>query len=91
MTKFTNNGAVVASLVALAGCLAYVRQQSPKVLTKAELASFGPGSETIYLAIFGQVFDVTSGKEFYARGQGYDFFAGCDGSKAFVTGDFETT
>lgn len=36
----------------------------------------------------GHVFDVSKGAEFYAPGNGYDFFTFRDGSRAFVTGTF---
>ena len=42
------------------------------------------------VAICGQVFDVTKGAEFYAKGAGYGFFAGRDASLAFATGNFKT-
>nr|CAG4645688.1 EOG090X0A5G [Lynceus sp. MCZ IZ 141354] len=42
----------------------------------------------IYLALLGRVFDVSKGPDFYGPGGGYAFFAGCDASKAFVSGDF---
>ena len=42
----------------------------------------------LYDSIVGHVFDVSKGAEFYAPGNGYDFFAFRDGSRAFVTGTF---
>jgi len=45
------------------------------------------GSE-IWLAIMGEVYDVSDGTEFYGSGEGYSFFAGRDASVAFVTGQF---
>lgn len=45
----------------------------------------------IYLAIVGEVFDVTKGKQHYGEGGGYPFFAGTDGSRAFVSGQFNET
>eukprot|EP00434_Breviolum_minutum_P002440 symbB.v1.2.002157.t1/scaffold116.1/size325063/14 len=38
----------------------------------------------ILLAIWGRVFDVSSGKEFYGKGQSYAVFAGHDCTKAFA-------
>ena len=60
------------------------------LLSKDELRRFDGSVEgqPIYLAIAGRVFDVTNGARHYAPGGGYDFFAGVDGSRAFVTGDF---
>ena len=50
----------------------------------------GEGDEgEIYLSIFGDVFDVSSGAQYYGEDGGYGFFAGRDCSKAFVTGDFD--
>lgn len=62
-----------------------------RIFTKAELATYdGIKRRETYLAIMGQVFDVTNGSQFYAqRTGGYDFFATTDGSLAFITGDFE--
>ena len=40
----------------------------------------------IYLALTGLVFDVTHGKSFYGKDGGYSFFAGRDGTSAFMTG-----
>ena len=34
------------------------------------------GSKGLYLAFFGKVYDVSEGKQYYAPGGGYDFFAG---------------
>jgi len=39
----------------------------------------------------GNVFDVTKGKRYYGTGGGYNFFAGIDGSAAYVTGEFNET
>ncbi|KAI2502479.1 hypothetical protein MHU86_11985 [Fragilaria crotonensis] len=44
--------------------------------------------ETIYLSIFGEVYDVTKGAEFYAEGAGYHAFAGRDAAVPFITGIF---
>lgn len=49
-------------------------------------AQHGDG-ETIWLAVMGEVFDVSKGREFYATG-GYSVFAGRDGSVSFVSGKF---
>jgi Cytochrome b5-like Heme/Steroid binding domain len=38
-----------------------------------------------------QVFDVTRGRKHYGPGGGYSFFAGRDGSAAFVSGAFNET
>ena len=71
--------------VALSG---RVRHAGPRVFTKAELAQYV--DTDLKVAICGQVFDVTKGAEFYAKGAGYGFFAGRDASLAFATGNFKT-
>lgn len=60
------------------------------LFTGAELKNFDgrPGSKGLYLAILGLVFNVKKGKKHYGPGGGYEFFAGCDASRAFVSGDF---
>ena len=47
------------------------------------------GSPGLYLALLGQVFDVSKSPKFYGPGGGYGFFAGKDGSRAFVSGQFD--
>nr|CAG4650342.1 EOG090X0A5G [Sida crystallina] len=60
-----------------------------RIFTAEELSSFkGDNGGPIYLAMLGQVFDVSRGVEYYAPGGGYAFFSGIDGSRAFVTGEF---
>lgn len=61
-----------------------------RVFTKEELAMYkGHEGGRIYLAIAGNVYDVTTGRRHYGPGGGYSFFAGIDGSKGFVTGQFD--
>ena len=74
----------------LAVTLALRRETGPRVFTKAELAKYVDTSRGLKVAICGQVFDVTKGAEFYAKGAGYGFFAGRDASLAFATGNFKT-
>ncbi|XP_067932548.1 neuferricin-like [Watersipora subatra] len=59
---------------------------SKSILTKDELQGF----KHKYLAIVGEIFDVTKGKgsTYYEKEGHYNFFTGIDGTKAFVTGDF---
>jgi len=60
------------------------------LLQPAELAVFtGKEGRPIYLAILGDVFDVTTGAKHYARGRSYAHFAGRDASRAFSTGESE--
>ncbi|ETO37011.1 hypothetical protein RFI_00049 [Reticulomyxa filosa] len=61
-----------------------------KMFTKEELKSYGgehPG-KPIYLAILGEVFDVSNGVSHYGKAGGYHGFAGRDGTRAFVVGGF---
>ncbi|RKP27413.1 cytochrome b5-like heme/steroid binding domain-containing protein, partial [Syncephalis pseudoplumigaleata] len=44
----------------------------------------------IYIAINGEVFDVTEGRGYYGPGGGYHFFAGRDAARAYITGCFDT-
>ena len=61
-----------------------------RLITPEELKKYDgtEGSPGLYIAILGQVFDVSKGKDHYGPGGGYSFFAGKDGSRAFVTGEF---
>jgi len=62
----------------------------PYVFSQAELKPFdGRASKTatIYIAIIGNVYDVTAGRKFYGPGREYSHFAGRDATKAFATGD----
>ena len=77
-------------LLAVALASALRRETGPRVFTKAELAQYVDTSRGLKVAICGQVFDVTKGAEFYAKGAGYGFFAGRDASLAFATGNFKT-
>jgi len=65
-------------------------EKPPCVMTKEELKHYtgGEGSKGLYLAILGRVYDVSKGSKHYAPDGGYAFFAGRDGSRAFVTGEF---
>ncbi|CAG0882257.1 unnamed protein product [Cyprideis torosa] len=62
------------------------------ILTKAELAKYvgdkSKGSSKIFLSILGRIYDVTRGRKHYGPDGGYSFFAGRDGTRAFVTGEF---
>jgi predicted heme/steroid binding protein len=62
-----------------------------KIFTREELKKYdgSEGSPGIYLAMLGQVFDVSKAPQFYGPEGGYGFFAGRDASRAFVTGDFD--
>ena len=61
-----------------------------RLLTPEELKAYDgkEGSPGLYIALLGQVFDVSKGMDHYGPGGGYSFFAAKDGSRAFVTGEF---
>ena len=59
------------------------------VVTPEELAKHTTVETGIWLSIFGHVFDVSEGAQFYGPGKGYGVFAGRDASKAYVTGEFK--
>lgn len=62
-----------------------------QIYTKEQLSHYnGNASETspIYLAIIGHVYDVTKGRAYYGPGAGYAGFAGRDGTRAYVSGNF---
>ena len=61
------------------------KETTSPAATRAVRADGSP----IYLAILGRVYDVTAGDAFYGPDAGgYSGFAGRDGSRAFVTGEF---
>lgn len=60
-----------------------------RVVTKEELATkTGKDGAPIWLAIMGEVYDVSAGSEYYADGSGYHIFAGREGNVPFITGTF---
>jgi len=62
-----------------------------RLLTKEELARHGPNGpdKPILLAVMGRVYDVEKGRDnYYGPNGGYKFFSGIDGTRAFVTGEF---
>ncbi|KAI9025412.1 cytochrome b5-like heme/steroid binding domain-containing protein [Hyaloraphidium curvatum] len=64
-----------------------------KEFSVAELALYDGTdvSKPIYLAILGEVFDVTAGATYYAKPDGgYSFFSGVDASRSYATGCFQT-
>lgn len=65
-------------------------QTGPLYLTLEELAAFDGTDETkpLYLAINGTIYDVSANRRTYGPGGSYNWFAGCDASRAYVTGCF---
>ncbi|KAI9887102.1 MAG: hypothetical protein M1823_001092 [Watsoniomyces obsoletus] len=65
--------------------------RGPIQLTPQELSLYN-GTDPkipIYLAINGSIYDVSASPSFYGPGGSYHFFAGKEGTRAFVTGCFE--
>ncbi|KAM0751260.1 cytochrome b5 [Meredithblackwellia eburnea MCA 4105] len=63
-----------------------------RFFSEHELAKYDGSnpSSPIYLAIDGDVYDVSNGRSSYGPGGSYAFFAGKDAARAFVTGCFKT-
>ncbi|XP_054264894.1 neuferricin-like isoform X1 [Macrosteles quadrilineatus] len=63
---------------------------SNSLFTEEEIKQFNGISKDkrLYLAILGNVFDVSKAAKYYGPGETYNAFTGRDGSRAFVTGDF---
>ncbi|XP_073943403.1 neuferricin homolog [Choristoneura fumiferana] len=60
------------------------------LFSPTQLAEYnGVNKEKLYLALLGVVYDVTEGSRHYSRGAPYHYFVGKDGSRAFITGDFQ--
>ncbi len=61
------------------------RQVFPLELTPEELSHFDGSDESlpIYLAINGQIYDVSAGADYYKKDGGYGGFSGKDATKAF--------
>ena len=59
-----------------------------RIFTKTELSKYSQSSDVLYLALLGKVYDVSKGRQHYGKDGGYSFFSGIDGSRAFVTGEF---
>jgi len=75
-----------SSSVQIRGQASGERQSLVPSYSLSELRAFiGEGEdETVLLAVWGRVFNVTSAPEFYAKGGGYHVFAGHDCTRAFA-------
>jgi len=61
-----------------------------KTFTPPTLEPFnGENNMPVYLAVRGQVFDVSSGRNFYGPGGPYENFAGRDASRGLACGSFD--
>jgi len=60
-------------------------------MTVKELALYDGHDESkpIYLSINGSIYDVSAGRRIYGPGGSYQYFAGADASRGFVTGCFK--
>ncbi|KAK2772176.1 hypothetical protein FQN53_004707 [Emmonsiellopsis sp. PD_33] len=65
--------------------------RGPITLTPSQLSLYNgtDPSLPIYLAINGTIFDVSASPHTYGPGGSYSHFAGCDATRAFVTGCFK--
>lgn len=65
-------------------------QTGPVNLTPTQLTLYNgtDPSLPIYLAVNGSIFDVSANRAIYGPGGSYNFFAGRDATRAFVTGCF---
>ncbi|CAP97195.1 Pc21g22980 [Penicillium rubens Wisconsin 54-1255] len=66
-------------------------RQGPVTLTPSQLSLYN-GTDTnlpLYVAVNGTIFDVSANRMIYGPGGSYNFFAGRDATRAFVTGCFK--
>jgi len=71
-------------------CPEFNDETKVKMFTDDELAEYdGIKNKKVYLAVIGEVFDVTKGHKYYGPGESeYSGFAAKDGSRAFAVGGF---
>eukprot|EP00730_Choanoeca_flexa_P015527 TRINITY_DN7148_c0_g1_i2.p1 TRINITY_DN7148_c0_g1~~TRINITY_DN7148_c0_g1_i2.p1 ORF type:complete len:304 (+),score=64.08 TRINITY_DN7148_c0_g1_i2:3-914(+) len=68
--------------------------ESTRILSSGELAQYdGIKQSKVYLAVLGEVYDVTQGPDYYGPDteSEYRFFAAKDASRAFSSGEFHDT
>ncbi|KAN0064651.1 hypothetical protein ACQY0O_002281 [Thecaphora frezii] len=65
--------------------------QRERIFSLPELAFYNgrDPNKPVYIAILGDVYDVTAGRHIYGPGGSYEFFSGRDASRAYVTGCFK--
>lgn len=65
-------------------------KESPRDYTIEQLREYdGSGDKPIYISLKGDVFDVSSARDFYGEGSGYHCFAGREASRAMAKLSFE--
>lgn len=67
------------------------KQRGPVYLTDDELKAYdgSDASKPVYIALNGTIYDVSAGRHVYGPGGSYNFFAGRDATRAFITGCFQ--
>ncbi|KAI4724039.1 cytochrome b5 [Aureobasidium sp. EXF-10728] len=65
--------------------------RGPVYLTDEELKAYDgrDASKPVYIALNGTIYDVSAGRQTYGPGGSYNFFAGRDATRAFITGCFQ--
>lgn len=65
-------------------------QRGPIYLSPEELSAYDgqDPDKPLYLAINGTIYDVSNGRRIYGPGGSYNYFAGVDAARAYVTGCF---
>lgn len=66
-------------------------EDNVRLLSKEELAKhgFNGPNKPLLLAVMGRAYNVEKGRDhYYGPNGGYNFFSGRDGTRAFVTGEF---
>lgn len=90
--------ALVTFFLVLLVAVYFPREWSPtfgkktayRLMSNDELSFYNgkQGSDGLFLALLGQIFDVKKGEKHYGPGGAYHFMAGKDASLSFITGDF---
>ena len=67
-----------------------IEKELPKDFTHEQLREFnGTNDKPIYIALKGEIFDVTNARDYYGEGTGYHCFAGKEASRAMAKFSFE--
>ncbi|XP_053625582.1 neuferricin [Plodia interpunctella] len=70
--------------------LMHINNSDSIIFTTEQLSYYdGVQREKLYLSLMGSIFDVTTGIRHYGKGGPYNYFVGKDGSRSFITGDFQ--